>query len=107
MNLGLPIVCVMTPKFPLGTVANPNGPLPPFDGHAADVAVGGLQKPALNSTLLLGVSKLAWLKRLKNCASYFKLNRSLSLMFLNKLKLNCVWNGPRKMSRPRFPNPIS
>src|SRR4029077_2241152 len=84
MNLGLPIVCWMTPRCPFGG----------FKKHG-----WGLKQP-LKLTLLLGVSKLGWLKILKNCASYFRLNRSVSLKFLNTPKSNRVWNGPRKRFRP-------
>src|ERR1700680_923778 len=84
MNLGLPIVCWMTPRWPFGGLKKQGW---------------GLKQP-LNCTLLLGVSKLGWLKMLKNCASYFSLNRSVSLKLLNTPKSKRDWKGPRKIFRP-------
>src|SRR5271167_495093 len=64
-----------------------------------DVTRLGL-KQGLKVTLLFGVSKLGWLKMLKNWASYRKVNRSGSLVSFTTEKSSRDWNGPLKILRP-------
>jgi hypothetical protein len=61
---------------------------------------GGLQKPGLNSTSLLGMSKLGWLKILNALTSYLSEKRSFTLNILKAPTSKRFWKGPRKMLRP-------
>ena len=88
------MVWASTPKCPIGGIAYPTD-------EQEKSGPGGLQK-ALKSTLLLGMSKLGWLKMLNAFTSYLSWNLSLMVKFLTAPKSKRFWNGPRKMLRPPF-----
>src|SRR5579863_5018423 len=103
---GLPIVPVIFPTPPTVCVSG----LSETHCNAPGTQAGLLALKLLTLSCAAefrGASKFGWLKMLNASNSYCSETRSPTLKFFVKETSNLVWNGARKVFRPKLANPVS
>src|SRR5271154_3820509 len=63
-------------------------------------------KLMLSTSVTAGLAKFTWFQMLKKSVVNRRLWRSVILKFLINEKSQFCWPGPRKVLRPRLPNPV-